>query len=205
VNYTPNKPDWCYSYVNIENLEKIKQELLFVQESINPSAQYQPHYVNYFKRDIAQYIPSLCDYLKKVGLYDKFFRIIFSAKKKPGEQLRSSVHVDQLSKTFIYSLNIPLVDCEDTYTAWYSGEVELFDQTTNPFIGTNQDRMSHFGVVNEQNATEICRVETTKPMLINTTIPHRALTTRPGRVLSCIRFVPDLTDEEFDLLTSDLK
>jgi hypothetical protein len=196
MNYTPSKPDWFYSYVHIENLEKIQQELLFVRENISPGAQFQSYYVNYFRKDIEEYIPSLCDYLKTVSLYDKFFRIVLSSKKKPGEDLKSGIHVDQITKRFIYSLNIPVLDCENTYTAWYKGEVELFDQTNNPYIRTNHNRTNHFGVVNEQNATEICRVETIRPMLINTTIPHRALTNKATRIIACIRFVPDITDEE---------
>ena len=200
--YTPNRPDWYYSYVDLPNLEKIKQELLFVRDNINVGAQYQPFYVNYFKNDIVQYIPTVCDYLKAVGLYNKFYRIIFSAKKTLNDKLQSHIHVDTLAKSFIYSLNIPLIECEDTYTAWYNGKVEVFDQTKNSFLKTNQGSINHFGVVDESNATEICRVETVKPMLINTTIPHRALTTCPGRVLACIRFVPDLTESEFTRLTS---
>jgi hypothetical protein len=197
-DYVPNKPDWHYTFINVSNLEKIQKELLYIRNNLSPSMQYNEHYTNYLKEHIVEYIPTLREYLEEVGVYEKLYRIVFSAKREPGQKIQSGIHVDSLDKGYTYSLNIPLVDCENTYTAWYEGPVEKYDQTKNPFIGTNEGALAYFGFVREHLAKEVCRVETTRPMLVNTTIPHRGLTTKPSRVISSIRFIPDLTDEEFN-------
>jgi len=203
--YTPDKPDWCYSYIDVPNYDKMKTELLYLH-NIPVNVQDNAYYANYSPADAKKFCPTLCDYLKDIGLYDKLYTVMLSSKSLlPGYPTQSRIHIDTLTKRYIHSINIPLVDCDNTYTAWYKGTVRLIDNTTNPYIGSNATPMMHFGVLDDDEATEICRAETSRPMLVNTSIPHRGIHNCPTRVLACIRFIPDLSDDEIYRITNYLK
>jgi len=204
LSYTPNKPDWCYSYIDIPNLEKIQEELLQARDVCNITLQNNPYYINFSREEIYEHIPLLLDYLKQIGVEKKLWRIMFSAKSLPESRYKkqSAIHVDAVNKHITHSLNIPIRDCENTYTVWYRGRVELLNQEYNHYIGHNEKPLKNFAIVNENSAKEICRVETIRPMLVNTTIPHRGISNTESRVLCCIRFKPDLTEEEFVNITT---
>ena len=202
-DYTPSKPDWCYSYLNIPNLDQIKQEMLYLYNNVNPGFQANAYYVHYLRNDIIQYCPTLCNYLIEMGVYDKLSNILASSKSLPeGFPVRSRIHVDAYDKKFTHSINIPLVDCDNTYTAWYTGPLRVIDKRTNTFVSVNQNLIQYFYVIEDGTETEICRAETNRPMIINTSIPHRGLHNCPTRILAGIRFLPDLTDEEFNRITT---
>jgi len=194
LEYNPNKPNWYYSYVNIPNLEKIKEELLFVRENVSPSSLTQIHYSAYFTKDVVDYVPNLYEYLKSVGLHEKLHYILFSAKNAPGTPLqKSNIHIDHIDKRITHSLNIPLLDCENTHTVWYKGQVRFLVEKV---LSSGVKQLKHYALLDEELATEMCRVETVRPMLVNTSIPHRGIHNCPTRILSGIRFLPDLTDAE---------
>ena len=44
--------------------------------------------------------------------------------------------------------------------------------------------------------TEVCRVESNRPLLANTTILHRGVTQNPKRTLVGLRFSPELTTDD---------
>ena len=174
--------------------------LKFSREICDVTLQNNPYYINFSRDEIYEHVPLLREYLVNLGIEEKMWRVMFTTKKPPEQRFRkiSSIHIDAVNKHFTHSINIPIVDCENTYTLWYKGVVRLLDQTLNPHIGNNDKPMENFAIVEDHEAKEICRVETVRPMIINTTIPHRGWSMKPSRVLCCIRFKPDLTEEEFD-------
>lgn len=204
IDYTPDKPNWCYSYVDIPNLKKIQEELFIARKVCSTPFQNNPYYINFSKETIQDHIPTVLEYLRDIGVEEKLLKVKFSSILPPGQGFRkvSNIHVDVVDKHFKHSLNIPIIDCENTYTIWYRGNIRLPDPKMNPFLGANANPMEYFGVVDDHEAKEICRVETVRPMIINTTIPHRGeWHLRPSRVLCCINFT-DLTDEDINRMTT---
>ena len=192
MEYKPSNPSWCYTYVDVPNLEMIKKELLLVLEMDQPIT--PTFYVNRFVKDFIQVTPYLNAYLKNMGVLDKFYRALFSSPSKIVVPIRgklTKIHVDAYDKHGEYSLNIPLVDCLNSYTCWYTAPVQPYNPNSDKILN-----LSNFALCDDTQAIEICRVETIRPMIMNTTIPHRALTEKSTRVLACLRFQPELTYEE---------
>ena len=133
-------------------------------------------------------------YLEEVGVKSKLLRILYS--KSDGPDINEAApHVDSVmpNRSFQYSLNIPLIDAEDSYTVWY-------EQTTpSPIL---YDTVTLTGwVENKEQIREIARAQYTQPMLLNTSILHGGKITSNRRTIAGIRFWPELTREEVERLT----
>jgi hypothetical protein len=84
-------------------------------------------------------------------------------------------------------LNIPIINCDDSYTVWYDTELGDTFHDDNDF--RNTARIQKPNTV----ATEIGRWDMRNPAWINTSIPHRPESThnRPRAIISA-RFDPEL-------------
>lgn len=194
MKYSPINKDWFYSYVDIPNLKQIQEEMLFFHSNVNSSYhQVNQYYINLFKEsmDISLY-PQTIKYLKSVGIYEKFSRILLTHNNNTTSPV---VHIDTVNPLECqFSLNVPLQNCEGTFTAFYNTEQEDFIKPAFP-----KDDIRHqgnFAWLNALRAKEIARVETVRPMLVNTTVLHRAISERTNRALCCFRFKPELTSED---------
>jgi hypothetical protein len=185
LKYDPLYPGWYYSYVDIPNYEEIKQELLDLYKSGIVSTRSNPDYYNVSVGDIKN-CPKLFQYLSIVGVFDKFSRVLFSTNVPRTDV----VHVDGYHPTTKnhFSLNIPLIDCEDSYTAFY--------KYCGNHLRFKIETYHHYASMSMDKVEEIARVECTRPVLVNTTILHRGLTNKLTRTLASIRFHPALTVEE---------
>lgn len=194
IKYSPINTDWYYSYVDIPNLETIKQELINLLSLPVPKRNFTRYYTNIYVPNIIQ-CPALMAYLEAVGIKSKLLRILYSKSDGPSIN-EAPPHVDSIipSKSFQYSLNIPLIDAEDSYTVWYEQtkpSLILFDTVT--FTGW---------VENKEQVREIARAQYTQPMLLNTSILHGGKITSDRRMIAGIRFWPELTEQEVSRLTS---
>lgn len=183
--YIPINTNFFYGYVDIPDLDKITEELI----SLKDTATRDVKNIYYFNvnREYAR-TPFLMKYLDSVGLLDSFSRLLFSSNAKED----APAHVDSYNPyVSAFSLNIPLIDCEGSYTAWYS--------TKNPDL-TPSSKINPRGnsaYARDEDIVEIKRVEVTRPMLINTTILHRGITNVPSRTICGIRFTRVLKAEDF--------
>jgi hypothetical protein len=193
AEYSPINTDWYYSYIDIPNLEIIKQELINLLSLPVPKRTFTSYYTNIYVPNIIQ-CPALMDYLEEVGVKSKLLRVLYSKSDGPNIN-EAPPHVDSIipDKSFQYSLNIPLINAEDSYTVWYEQTKPcpiLYDTVT--FTGW---------VENKEQIKEIARVQYTQPMLLNTSILHSGKITSDRRTIAGLRFWPELTNDDVLRLT----
>lgn len=192
--------DWYYSFLNISNLEALTKELIKLRESDVKKYYINKYYINVLKDDIGDRAPILTEYIKSVGLEEKFQRLLFSAYFETA----GAAHIDSYDPKYCsVSLNIPLTDYTGSYTAWYATKKrKLYDITTTGRDPSKHGMTigQHFAYLPLDEIEEICRVETTRPMLVNTTILHRGIVPGPSRTIVGIRFNSALTKTEVNRL-----
>jgi hypothetical protein len=190
MRYTPLNSNWCFSAVNIPDLELIKQELIALEQIVKIKQSNNKIYSNIYKNIVYKHCPLLKKYLESVNLSQKFNRILFS--KEVILNNNRTVHVDSYDPTTTsHSLNIPLRDYEDSYTAWYKTDKEqLIDS-----LQFGLDPINNFAFLLLNDAEEIQRYSyaTGKAVLVNTTILHKGISDKKTRMICGIRFFPELT------------
>lgn len=83
-----------------------------------------------------------------------------------------------------YSFNIPILNCENTFTAFYKCN-------TGPTMTYTSNNLPYF-IYNEEDCVEVHRIEMNQPHLINIKVPHTAINdTDKGRMTLSIRFDPE--------------
>jgi hypothetical protein len=193
VIYRPSNPNWFYSSVNIPNLETIKQELINLHYSVESSkvVHLNPVYANVFARDVTK-CPTFLAYIESLGLTKKFNKVLYSS----GDVNTSKPHVDSGNPNLAkYSLNIPLMLTEGSYTSWYSIKGNVLSDYSQ-FGNSNPAGMACW--INEDiGREEIARLYYTDlPAMINISLLHQGHAPLKGRLVVCVRFHPELTLEE---------
>lgn len=101
------------------------------------------------------------------------------------------VHTDAGRKC---TLNIPLLNCEDTVTIVYqpieSDTIRETDRVLDRFLSTDK-------------LVEIYRFELTKPMLFNTTLPHEVVSNGKNRISISWSVMEDISFEEAVILFNE--
>jgi hypothetical protein len=195
MTYVPLYPTWFFSPVNIPNLDLIKKELVALEQLAEDRKDNNTIYTNIYKDIAYKHCPLLKEYLQSVGLDRKFNRILFSKRVVLNDNKK--VHVDSynpLSTT--HSLNIPLIDYEDSYTAWYKTD----RQKLRDSLRFGMEPINNFAFVWDHEVEEINRYcyASGNAVLVNTTILHKGLSDKQTRMICGLRFFPELT-------TSDIK
>ena len=183
-----NHPAWMYKPISVNNLEAIQQELIPVlYKEIPDFDSAASRFVYVLREKIEPYAPLYTKFIKSLGILDQWHYSAFVTTNSDS----LPVHVDSLNwRTRCYGLNLPLINCEGTYTVFYDAEIDedKFRDLTDPI---NSARKIKPGTT----ATEIARVEATTPMWINTCIPHAPVTTHSrARAIISARFRPELHD-----------
>lgn len=193
MSYTPLHPDWYYSSVHIDNLEKIQEELIALRQNAENSLQKNQFYRNIFKNEVFKHCPTLKEYLESVGLDQKFHRLILSTDKVSNDA--TFVHVDSYDPNVSsYSLNIPLIDCEDSYTIWYTTERKKL----NDCLNEGMNPVINYACLPLSAVTEVKRFRyNAGAALLNTTILHKGYSDKTTRTICGMRFVPKLTKDDF--------
>ena len=190
--YRPVHPNWFYSYVDIPNLEVIRQELIDLVNAGESGVRTNPTAYNISKEDVIENCQEVVKYLKEMQLLDKFDRLLIT--KKTTSEADGMVHVDTYDPKYLtQSLNIGLIDYEGSYTSWHSTDIKVLHDTSQ--FGMVPDR--NFAFIEVENTKEICRLYYDKrAALVNTTILHKGNAQQPNRIICGFRFVPDLSDED---------
>lgn len=190
--YTPIRENWYFSRYNIPNLGEIQQELLALKASDAPRTSTNPLYFNILAKDVFVACPKTHDWLLRCGVAHKVNRLLFSANSLVGSKLNTIHVVSYNPYASEVSLNIPLVECDGSYTVFYkTSNVNLMDASE---FGLEPN--SNFARAKTSETEEIFRGELTTPMLVNTTILHNGVATNPNRTLCGFRFFSTLTDLE---------
>jgi len=198
--FQPYQPDWCYYKVSIENLQQIQQESVAVFDSITGGVvPDDPEFK--IVEDLESRTPLLRTYLDNIGLQDRqyFAGLVISTNGK-----EFPIHVDNIngSDRFV-ALNIPLINCDRTYTAWYDADItqpltDIGNYAQGINSNTEQAITTYNGLYYCENSVEIARTECDQPMLAHVGRPHRGIVEHQDlRVLLTVRFRPELTREDF--------
>jgi len=169
IKVTPPKeqPKWRYRHVEISNLRVIQTELFnaFTRVHVDDIDSMKPDYVFGRGYIVEQDMPQTKEYLRSLGILERWAFVGFVTGNK-GQSL--PLHVDTLDwKRICYGLNIPVLNCEDTYTVFY--EAKLKDRAYS-----DKERKTAY-ICEEDGAVEIDRVECKNPMWINHTLPHKPI------------------------------
>ena len=102
-------------------------------------------------------------------------------------------HIDTLD----VGLNIPLSNCDDTFTVWY--DAKILDQSFPKHV-IGSPLVENARIVDKKNAVEIGRVESNRPLWLNTNVAHRPETHHDKlRMAASIRFYPEPINEKGEL------
>jgi hypothetical protein len=173
-----------YTILNIPNIDKIKKEL---NEIVSKD-------ITGFSAVDTEIIKSQCfelnNFLKSINLLDRW--------KDTGIVVLNNsslvVHSDSIVPWRIYALNIPIYNCENSYTIWYKVKNGAHP-TVNEYGEPNRKVYSF--QYNSEDVEEIDRMESSNAAFVNVKVPHSGISmTNSVRCLISLRFVPNITEEE---------
>jgi hypothetical protein len=175
-----------YKTLDISNLDQIKEELNNVIQK--NSFGFRAGDTNLIK----EHCPSLIDYLQKVNLLDRWKDTGVSILTNSYRSLK--IHSDSLDPQRIYALNIPVSNCENSYTVWYKaneGVTPIIDKYGEP------KKMVYSFQYKSEDVEEIDRMESSNPAFVNVKVPHSGISFNDSvRCLISLRFIPNITEEE---------
>jgi hypothetical protein len=199
--YQSTTPDWlyCEPAVDFSNNREIKKELVLLHG--RNKKEYLTDFSSTFGQldrnlAIAQ-CPTLCAELKKLDILKCLLGVVYVSIVHDKEW---AIHCDVITDI---GLNIPLINCHDTYTVWY--DTEILDQRLPEYsVGTSLARTGR--ICNVENAKEIGRCNANKSYWINTNVPHRPETHHDKfRLAASLRFDPEPLDEKGQLFPHLIK
>lgn len=163
-------PTWLYKPANVPStlLPIFKKEFIKVFDKFVKNLDEQPNqFVS--EQDISiiplEY-PYLYKYLKLLGLNESIVRIGLIVTNSP--DLTFAVHTDWPATG--YALNIPVLNCENTYTAWY--EAQKTDVKGNIYSTDSWKGVAESYMYDNTTAIEIDRTDANIPHWINIHVPH---------------------------------
>jgi hypothetical protein len=191
MNNIYQAPEWLYktAKLNATLLPFIRKELLKVFQykfnTVDVSKIESQFVVPADPEYVKQNCPSLMKQLKEYEL-DADFLMLAMIIVAPGTEY--PIHIDTLNPgRMSLGLNIPVINCHDSYTAWYDTEILYHEPFANHVI----ESKSHHTAIpcKVTGAIEIDRCSANVPHWINVTKPHAAICNHNSfRVNSSIRF-----------------
>lgn len=187
-----NKPTWLYKPVKVSNLVKVQKEVLDLQAD---------HYSDLFKGRgfcfvyldkelLKTQAPSYVQMLSSLGLDDRWTSSIIIGTTGTSRLEDSAIHIDTENwQERCYGLNIPLLNCEESWTVWYDAK----ERDPNGYLG--DEPHTGWGTARSytNNATEIGRMPATETAWVNVCVPHRPECDHSNtRLILSTRFWPEV-------------
>ena len=197
--YFQSTPDWLYHSpaLDADALPVIQKEL--IKLSIRTRADMLVPYTSTFavygysapeRKNVFDWCPVLVQELLRLKLLGSFHWIGFVSVDASKE---FPPHIDTLD----VGLNIPLSNCDDTFTVWY--DAKILDQSFPKHV-IGSPLVENARIVDKKNAVEIGRVESNRPLWLNTNVAHRPETHHDKlRMAASIRFYPEPINEKGEL------
>jgi hypothetical protein len=189
-----NPLTWLYKPVNIHPtlLNLLQQEFIRFYDKFASDLDTNP--VQLISDDNINTIPTdypyIFKYLKLLGIHQHLLRIGVVVMNQP----KVVVHTDW--PTTGYALNIPVLNCDNTYTAWYNA-----NSTNNKATMFSSESWKSVGdspLYDTATAVEIDRVDAAAPHWINVHVPHSPICSHNQlRLNGTIRF----TEPIYEYLT----
>lgn len=191
--------DWLYKIpkLNLSKLPIMQKELLQIFE-LSKNFSMVPYTSTYWDSEVVdvtkmllEQCPAVNQQARIMGLSIAYLAFISVTHDKV-----FPAHIDGPVNV---ALNIPLINCDGTYTVWFDGKIgsnkiNQYDYT----IGNNGARSAI--AVDEDSLTEIGRIESNVPLWLNVSKIHRPVTTHKNfRVAASLRFDPEPLDQQGQL------
>lgn len=180
------QPSWFFKSIDVPELIDIQFELAGILPTlITPDTELTFFYV---KRELIQNsVPSYVKLLDRLNVLDRW---TYSAIVTTQGNQEFPIHVDSLEwESRCYGLNLPVLNCEDSYTVWYDATI-IDAPTTYAEDPRNSARFCDIST-----AKEVCRMTATTPAWVNNSIPHRPVTNHTNlRAIISARFSPEVHD-----------
>jgi hypothetical protein len=186
-----NPLTWLHKPVNIHPtiLKLIQHEFVKIYDKFVVDLEKKP--IQLISDDNLETIPSdypyIFKYLKLLGIERHILRIGVVVMNQP----KIVVHTDW--PTTGYALNIPVLNCADTFTAWYNAvptenKATIFSSESWKSVGDSP-------LYDTNTAIEIDRVESGIPHWINVHVPHSPICNHNQlRLNGTIRFTEAIYD-----------
>ena len=116
------KPEWYYKPIVVPELSLIQDEVnKFLPDLLSTQQEIGFYYI---KRDqIETLFPCYTAMLKKMGLIDRW---TYSAIIATEGHREFPIHIDSLDwEDRCFGLNIPILNCENSWTVWYDANIDL--------------------------------------------------------------------------------
>lgn len=184
-----------YKLVNIPNFEGIKKELsskisLYFKDITELNSSFYYADTNLIKKEC----PLLIQYLNSCNLTHRWAHTGISVLNHK-KSLKIHTDAPQRKERF-YALNIPIINCENSFTIWYHHKHD-----NAPLYKIDHgDNKIHYEEFEDDDMVEIKRISSDNPAFVNIKLPHRGINTNElPRCLISLRFIPELTTEEISL------
>lgn len=198
---TKQVSNWLYIDADIteQELASIQQEILDKLEEILPGWKTKKgQYATVNQALVADSSPTLRSFLSRIGLLNRWTESVVISVNHTSE-VSWPIHVDDFRLQRRVALNIPIINCENSFTTWY--DVTAGSEANGEAVaaarrhGLNGAGKSHSIYYHNEGAVEIGRRDGNKASFINVAIPHRPV---PGpnvpRIVLSVRFWPEITD-----------
>lgn len=187
TSYETN-PKWLYKPIEVDNLKEIQKEIIpIIYKKIPNFNRSLPQFKIIMRDEIEPFAPLYTEFIKKFGMIERWELCVLVTTNL---NIDFNIHVDNSDwKTSCYGLNIPIINCDNSYTVWYDTELEDTIYDDDDIRNTARIQKP------KTDAIEIERLDASQPAWVNTSIPHRPVSThtRPRAILSA-RFNPELHD-----------
>jgi len=186
-----------YKIINIPNQDEIVKELknnfpLYFGNITEDRSQFYGCNVKLVK----EVCPLLGNFLRSVNLYDRWLGggiSIIGPSIMP-------VHTDSDKPLRIYALNIPIFNCQDSYTVWYN-PIDPTKFEKKEYVSNDVKVISNH--YSKDNIVELDRVCSDSVVFVNIKTPHHGINHSSNlRALISLRFIPELTLEEIENFNS---
>lgn len=182
------EPTWLYKKVKLDSVLPIFQkELLALAYQIDPQLPTRENYlVSETNKDkIKQTCPYFYKYLTALKIERHLLRVGFVIVSKP----KRIIHSDYPASSF--ALNLPILNCKDTYTVWYDSVITA--QKATEYNSPTWVEVGDSPLYEESSAIEIGRIDSNQPHWVNVRVPHSPECNHNNLRINCtIRFYDNI-------------
>lgn len=193
--YKPTRPNWYFSYINIPDLQGIQNEILAAYYGNTPRITANKYKIALLSKDLLPISPILYKYLQQAGIKNKFNYALVAFNTPSDSEVHVDVYPSDLYGMHSVSLNIPLVDAENSYTAFYRTEKTRLNLPNKESLSE-----SDYYCCPLNECSEVARVRYTSPALVNISVLHRGINELDTRMICGLRFMPELTKQDIQRL-----
>jgi hypothetical protein len=168
-----------YKKIEIENLEVIQKKVLQFIKFKHPTIYFRKVESSWNHLDVPSLLaacPELSESFGKLNL-----SCIFASIHIMYDNTHSAIHTD--ITPWKARINIPILNCNGTFTKFYTGEKVVEEIRTM----ANNKTFKVDAIINPLECIEVDAYELTQPLILKTYIPHRVFmneTSRPRIALS---------------------